>query len=156
TNGCQHGITPPDVFGDGQDVLVTVAIGSTEIAKLAGGASYGNKELVQPVRARAVVLGGLAAKDPIGSSPFQSAARFANHDDAATLFAKLRIDAGRLQKIKQVLQRVVVGVVSLEINARRAQPSVGRQLVVIGTSQSLKERASAEVRATDPKDHDPI
>ena len=51
----------------------------------------------------------------------------------------VRIDAGDLQQLEQVLEGVVVDVVALEVDPRHAQPELRGQLVVVGVAQGVEE-----------------
>ena len=112
--------------------------------------------MLQPLGSVAVVLGRLAAQDAIGDRGLQRGARFADDDEPPALLAQVRVDAGILQQVEQILQGVVVDVVALKVDARHAQARFGRQLVVVSAAQGFEQQPSGEIGTADAEDDDAV
>ena len=88
---------------DGEDFIIAEAFRLTEVTKLPAWTGDRADQLSPPLRAAAVVFHGLAMEPPIGRRGFEGGAGFTDDDDAPALLPQLRIDAGGLKEIEQIL-----------------------------------------------------
>ena len=88
-------------------------------------------------------LFALRSPERSGQLRLQRVAVLTNDDDAPSFLTDVGINAAIFEQFQEVLDRIVVGVVALEVDARHIQAALGGQLIVVSVDQGLKQGVGA-------------